>query len=231
MMLRRDIISDTLRRLCHAALHLLWPVNCPVCGKLGSVLCAECVPSLFGSVLSRCLICGGTFPCLRHQDAPRIRLASVYDGKTKEVIHAMKYGGCRAIGRRLGICMARLWKRPDADLLLLVPLHIGSKRGYNQSLEIALGLGDVWNIEAADIARWTRVVTPRARLGMSERVELRKDAFGVGPEVKGLRIAIVDDVCTTGATLSRLAAACKDAGAEVIGAYAVASPTYYHCHL
>lgn len=223
------MINHILRRFCSAALHLLWPVSCPVCGKLGSVLCEECVPSLFGPVLSRCIICGETFPCLRHPHAPRIRQASVYEGKMKEVIHAMKYGGCRAIGRRLGEGMARLWKRPDVDLLLPVPLHIGSRRGYNQSLEIAVGMGRVWGIEAADTARWARVVLPRAGLGMNERMELRKDALAVGEEIKGLRVAIVDDVCTTGATIARLAAVCGDAGAEVAGAYAAASPPY--CHL
>ena len=88
--------------LLSAFLHVLWPVSCPVCGRLGEALCAECADSLFLSPpLPRCLRCGGIFPCPRHPDAPRIRSASIYDEKIKSVILALKYGGLRAVGRPL----------------------------------------------------------------------------------------------------------------------------------
>jgi predicted amidophosphoribosyltransferase len=138
----------------------------------------------------------------------------------------MKYGGIRAIGPRLGRHMASLWERPDADILLPVPLHVGSSRGYNQAFEIARGLGRVWGIEAADAARWSRYVPHRAGLGMNERMALSSEDFKVPNELAGLRVAIVDDVCTTGATLSRLASACGSAGAIVIGAYVASAPLY-----
>ncbi len=213
-----------LRRLLALALHLIWPVSCPVCGRLGEVLCDECLPSLFRPPLSRCLLCGDLFPCHRHPGAPRIRPASVYSDKIKAVILAMKYGGFRALGPRLGQGMAALWQRPDADLLLPVPLHVGSERGYNQAFEIARGMGRVWGMEAADAARWTRCVPHRAGLSMAERLTLRPDDFTIPRELKGLRVALIDDVCTTGATLVRLASACEAAGVTVIGAYTAATP-------
>ena len=215
-----------LRRLLALLLHLIWPVSCPVCGRLGEVLCDECLPSLFQPALSRCLLCGGLFPCHRHPGAPRIRLASAYSETIKSVILAMKYGGFRALGPKLGEGMASLWPCPDADLLLPVPLHIESTRGYNQAFEIARGMGHAWGIEAADTARWSRYVPHRAGLGMKERLTLQADDFSISKELSGLRVALVDDVCTTGATLSRLAAACGAVGAVVVGAYAVASPSY-----
>ena len=138
----------------------------------------------------------------------------------------MKYGGFRAIAPRVGRCMASLWERPDADVLLPVPLHIGSKRGYNQAFEIARGLGREWGIEAVDVAHWARYVHHRAGLSVPERMTLHSEDFKVPSELAGLRVAIVDDVCTTGATVSRLAEACRAAGAIVIGAYVASTPPY-----
>ena len=211
-------------RLLAAFLHVLWPVSCPVCGRLGEVLCTECAASLFAPPLPRCLRCGGLFPCLRHSGASRIRSASVYseNEKLKSIILALKYDGLRAVGQRLGAAMAGLWERPDVDLLLPVPLHRGSRRGYNQALEIARGLGRVWGIETEDAVRWSRRIPRRAGLSQEERRTLQPDAFNVPKKLKGLRVALVDDVCTTGATLTRLAAACESAGVSVVGAYTAA---------
>ncbi|MCR4817941.1 MAG: hypothetical protein K5841_03160 [Fretibacterium sp.] len=213
-----------MHRFLNAFLHVLWPVSCPVCGRLGEVLCAECAASLFLSPpLSRCLCCGGLFPCGRHPGAPRIRSASPYNEKIKSVIFALKYGGLRAIGQHLGAAMASLWERPDTDLLLPVPLHRGSTRGYNQAFEIARGLGRVWDMKAADTIQWTRRLPRRTGLNREERQALRSDDFIIPKQLRGLRVVLVDDICTTGATLTRLAAACKEAGVSVTGAYTVAS--------
>lgn len=212
-----------MSRLLSAFLHVLWPVSCPVCGRLGEVLCAECAASLFAPPLPRCLRCGGLFPCPRHPNAPRIRSASPYNEKIKSVILPLKYGGLRAVGQPLGAAMTTLWERPDADLLLPVPLHCRSRRGYNQAFEIAQGLSQAWGIEAVDAVRWSRRLPHRAGLNREERQALRPDAFIVPKKLRGLRVVLVDDVCTTGATLTRLAAACESAGVSVVGAYTAAN--------
>ena len=213
----------SIQCLLSAFLHILWPVSCPVCGRLGEVLCAECAASLFAPPLPRCLRCGGLFPCPRHPNAPRIRSASPYNEKIKSVILPLKYGGLRAVGQPLGAAMATLWERPDADLLLPVPLHRRSRRGYNQAFEIAQGLSQAWGIEAVDAVRWSRRLPHRAGLNREERQALRPDAFIVPKKLRGLRVVLVDDVCTTGATLTRLAAACESAGVSVVGAYTTAN--------
>ena len=212
-----------MSRLLSAFLHVLWPVSCPVCGRLGEVLCAECAASLFAPPLPRCLRCGGLFPCPCHPNAPRIRSASPYNEKIKSVILPLKYGGLRAVGQPLGAAMATLWERPDADLLLPVPLHRRSRRGYNQAFEIAQGLSQAWGIEAVDAVRWSRRLPHRAGLNREERQALRPDAFIVPKKLRGLRVVLVDDVCTTGATLTRLAAACESVGVSVVGAYTTAN--------
>ena len=103
------------------------------------MLCSGCRDALFRPPLPRCLYCGAPSPCKRHVSAPLIRTAALYEGGVSRAILALKYGGFRALGRRLGEGMAALWESPAPDLLLPVPLHRGSRRGYNQAFEIAKG--------------------------------------------------------------------------------------------
>ena len=95
---------------------------------------------------------------------------------------------------------------------------------YNEDLTeaIALGLGRTWGIPVRSLARWSCDVPARTRLSRSERRELRVEDFVVAPDVRGLRVGLVDDVCTTGTTLSRLASACTAAGARVEAAFVLA---------
>ena len=211
-------LERPLREAAALLLHALWPVSCPLCGRLGQVLCPDCTSALFAPLLPRCLSCGAVSPCRTHPNAPMIRAAALYGGDISRVILQLKYAGCRALGARLGAGMAALWPPPAADFLVPVPLHIGSSRNYNQALEIARGLGRAWGVPVLDAARWTAVLPARTGLSRTERQSLRPDAFALSREVAGRRVVLVDDVCTTGTTLSCLAAACRSAGAVVQGA-------------
>ena len=203
-------------------LHTLWPVACPVCGRMGQVLCGECLSSLLTRQILRCLLCGGPAPCTDHPRSAPILPGAVYEGKVREIIHRLKYGRTRALGPILGRGLAGLHSRPFLDVLIPVPLHLQSSRGYNQAEGIALGLGRVWGIPVRSLARWSYDVPARTRLSRAERRELCVKDFVVAPDVRGLRVGLVDDVCTTGATLSRLASACTAAGARVEAAFVAA---------
>ncbi len=139
----------------------------------------------------------------------------------REVIHRLKYGRYSLLGRQLGCAAAGRFERPDVDVLIPVPLHVGSPRRYNQAEEIALGMGRAWGIKVLNAARWARRTKTRAGLSRKERGELSSDVFEVSEGSSGLRAAIVDDVCTTGITLSRLYESCENAGIHVVCAYAV----------
>jgi predicted amidophosphoribosyltransferase len=161
-----------------------------------------------------------------------------------ELILMLKYEKYEALGFRIGAALAGIFPRPDLDVLVPVPLHLNSKRHYNQAEALARGLGDAWGIEVADAARWTvdvpsRAVAraaarrrtfleqttdgpPRAAAYRRERPVLLKDAFALDG-VTGLRVGLVDDVCTAGMTLSRLGEAAEKNGAEVAGAFVAAS--------
>jgi len=119
--------------------------------------------------------------------------------------------------------------QPDAgqlpDALIPMPLHSARlrERGHNQSLELARALSrrlgiPVW-MEAAQRLRDT---PPQASLPWKARQKNLRGAFACAPHVAGKRIAIVDDVMTTGASLNELARALKRAGATEVEAWVVA---------
>jgi predicted amidophosphoribosyltransferase len=213
--------AETLLELC---MHMVWPVSCPVCGRVGVLLCEPCLRSLLKPQLPRCLLCGKPIPCGLHRESPKIRAASAYEGGMRELVLMLKQEGYEALGFRIGRACAEVFAavRPKADLLVPTPLHQKSKRRYNQALAVAKGLGGAWGIEALDAARWTADVATRRGLSAAEREALAPDVFRFEEGLAGLRAALVDDVCTTGSTLSRLAAAARRAGIEVTDAFVVA---------
>lgn len=211
--------GPSLMELCA---HMIWPVSCPVCGMVGRVLCDTCLRSLTKVTLPRCLWCGRPIPCRMHGGEAKIRAGFLYEGDMRGIILMLKHGGYETMGARIGRAMAEIFARPDVDILIPVPLHRRSRRRYNQAEAIAEGLGVVWNIEVRGAARWSREVATRTGMKKEERFALSRDAFECDAEIGGLRVALVDDVCTTGTTLARLGLACRVAGAEVAGAFVAA---------
>jgi ComF family protein len=110
-------------------------------------------------------------------------------------------------------------------LLLPVPLHPSrlSERGFNQSLEIAR-----WSARrlclplAPGLAVRVRATAPQAGLSSGDRRANLRDAFLAGTAVRGLNIGLVDDVVTTGSTVTALSAALLDAGAASVSVFCVA---------
>jgi predicted amidophosphoribosyltransferase len=165
-----------------------------------------------------------------------------------ELIVMLKYEKYEVLGFRIGAALAKIWPRPDADVLVPVPLHLSSRRRYNQAEALARGFGNTWGIDVMNAARWTvdvaslaatRAAARRQNLssGQSgvpsrftanrpEQPLLPKDVFPQDvfafDDIAGLRIGLVDDVCTSGKTLFRLAEAAGKSGAEVAGAFVAA---------
>jgi predicted amidophosphoribosyltransferase len=206
--------------------HMVWPASCPVCGAMGRLLCGECLRSLLKPQLPRCLACGKVIPCGPHTSAAKIHAASAYAGDMREIILMLKHWGCEAIGFQIGQACAEIFPRPASglpDVLVPVPLHEKSRRRYNQALAIAEGLGRAWGVEVRSAARWMSDVKTRAGMSAAERRSLSSDVFEFDGALAGLRVGLVDDVCTTGSTLSRLAAAAERAKIEVTGAFVAAA--------
>ena len=200
-------------RLCEILLHLFWPCNCPICGRPGKIICPDCLKSLFWEEI-----------LTKNFEGLTIHSAAFYHTDINRIISAFKYSGVRALCKPVGQAMAKFFPRPsNVDYLVPVPLHINSERSYNQAYEIAKGMSEIWRINIFNEAKWAYDMKSRAGLNAEERLKLKSDAFIVPRNIHGLRVAIIDDVCTTGATLSRFSQACKYSGANVICAYTLAT--------
>jgi predicted amidophosphoribosyltransferase len=130
----------------------------------------------------------------------------------------MKYAGGKVIASMMGELMAAALPRPEADFLVPVPLHDFSARGYNQAALIAEGASRVWKIPVENSLRWASDARSQAsKSGRGER-ELPDGAMKSSDKIRGRRVLLMDDVCTTGNTLLAAKRALLKAGAEVAGA-------------
>lgn len=199
-------------------LHVLWPVSCPVCGKLGEPVCGPCLDGLADMPRSVCMVCGAGGPCALHPDGPYCNGVSRYDAANRRVVHAMKYRCARRVAAMMGERIARSIAPPDADCLVPVPLHKGSERDYNQAGLIARGAGRVWNIPVSEALFWSGNVSRQAcKRGAEERI-LQNDAIIARRGLSACRVYLVDDVFTTGNTLRAAQAALEREGCAVTGA-------------
>jgi ComF family protein len=153
-----------------------------------------------------------------------------YDGALRDIIQALKYGGRRSVARPLARLMARHGSEVlrGADCLVPVPLHRSRQRvrGFNQAAEIARGIG-LPVVHALVRARPTASQTdlPAARRHANVRHAFRaaRRRFLRRPsDVHGRCVVLVDDVCTTGATLEACARALRAAGAREVRALTAA---------
>lgn len=231
-------VPTQLRRLAAALLALL-PERCAGCDVTGDAgLCAVCVAAL-PRVARPCALCGLATPvasCPRRSHAWTV--ASVvapfaYAPPLESFLHELKFRRARHLGRALGVLLAagvaeaRARTGDDARVDALVPVPLAPRRlrerGYNQAFEIARAVGATLGVPVR-----TRGVVRRAASrtqigrGAAERHAGVRGAFAVERSFAGLRVAIVDDVITTGATVNALARALEDAGAARVDAWAVA---------
>ena len=167
-------------------------------------------------------ICGA---CLAHP--PRydaVTAAYLYDFPIDALIQAYKYGGELRLARLFGEALAQ---RVCAPVDLLVPMPLSEERlrtrGYNQAMELARHVARARGIPVAARACRRVLDTPaQALLPWRERARNVRGAFVCDMNLTGLRVAVVDDVLTTGATLNELARNLKRAGATEVQGWVAA---------
>lgn len=202
----------------------LLPPRCALCGGPGQRPC-----------LDLCSGCEAALPVDPQMlvDGPhpigRCMAPFVYAFPVDQLIQLLKYRGQLAVGRVLGALLARsvdaLGLHHDVDRVVPVPLHPGrhADRGFNQSAEIARRVARVLGTRTCDGAvRRSRDTRPQVGLRPDERRQNIDGAFVASPGFRGLRVAVVDDVLTTGATVGALAAALRQAGAISVDVWCVA---------
>jgi ComF family protein len=206
---------------------------CPGCGEASHAgLCSVCRGAL-RRVADACERCGLSRPVAscprrgRTWHVERVIAPFVYAAPLDGYVHALKYRGARRLGRTLALAVVDQLRDPsrEVDALVPVPLHARRlrERGFNQATEIARTLGRVLErrVLLTGIRRRGAQVAQAGR-GAAERLENVATAFTVERDLAGARLAIVDDVVTTGATVNALAAALRRAGAARCEVWAVA---------
>ncbi len=219
-------------------LDLIFPRNCPQCGK-----------TLFDFETCLCTVCQGSLPVanfhLRPYDnelSSKIRGLTQVNrvmsfirfskkGKSQRLLHQLKYRNKPEIGEEMGrlygLTLQNHGYQTEWDIIIPVPLHPlkQKRRGYNQSEKFAKGLAKVLAIkteEYLDRKKFTETQTQKSRLQRLENVE---EVFELKPEksVEGLRVMLVDDVMTTGATLCACANVLLANGAKHVDLVTIAA--------
>jgi ComF family protein len=207
------------------ALDLLFPPRCLHCRQRGAFLCLPCIQTINRLPDPFCPACESLVevedPHCRCR-APRLRwviAVGAYEGALRGAIHSLKYQGQRAGAADLADLMAPQLGtvlRPH-DRIVPIPLHgrREAARGYNQSALLARALARRLGVEAPRETMIRVRDTPR-QVGLDREARKRnvKDAFSGDPDLcRDHRVILVDDVCTTGATLHAAAEAALAAGA------------------
>ena len=167
-------------------------------------------------------LCGA---CLDHPPRfDRVEAVFAYRFPVDALIHAYKYGGRLALARPLGEMLVERVAR-DVDVIVPMPLSRGrlAERGFNQALEVARVTTTLTGVRLLPGAcRKVADTRPQAALPWKERAKNVRRAFVCDANLDGMRVAVVDDVLTTGATLNELAGVLRKAGAASVTGWIVA---------
>jgi ComF family protein len=227
---------------CLAVLRRIAPPACLLCGEVAGDcgLCRGCREQLPALNPQHCPLCAAPTPgsqtcgrCLQHPPQfDRVVAALEYAHPADALVCSLKYQGSLGSARPLAYGLAdALEQEPYPDLVLPMPLAAErqAQRGFNQAAEIARHVCREFGIPTTISAvHRVRAGVPQALLPWKERARNVRGVFRCTSDLSGMRVAVVDDVLTTGATLDALAAELKRAGArDVVGwiaARAVAQP-------
>ena len=150
-----------------------------------------------------------------------------YDGVLRKLVHLLKFNGVRPLAAPLGRMMARALPRSERfDAVVPMPLHWRRQwsRGFNQSELLARRVAAHAGIPVVKALKRTRATPPQAGLTSAQRRDNVAGTFRVTSveKVRGRYLLLIDDVMTTGATLSACSAALKRAGAARVSVLTLA---------
>jgi ComF family protein len=209
-----DALQPNIHAACRACLNdLPWhpKTSCPQCGLSSS-----------GTGLNR-TVCGSCISAPPDFDATIS--VFLYDFPIDAMMQRYKYGNMLSLCSFFGQLLNEKVAPETVDLIIPMPMHPAriKERGFNQAHEIAKILCKNHK-EKLDYksAQRQKLTPPQASLPLKERVKNIKGAFSVTGNLAGKRIAIVDDVMTTGASLNELAKTLKKAGAGHVECWVIA---------
>ncbi len=240
-------VRPALNAVAARAVALVYPPVCIACGAATAAphgLCAQCWSTLAFIERPFCDRLGTPFAHDSGGDAllspaaiadppvfARARAVARHDGAARDLVHRLKYGDRPDLARAMAAMMARAGAEllADCDVIVPVPLHplpLWSRR-YNQAMARAAAIGGATGRPGVHDALKRRKRT-RRQIGLTraQRAENLQGAFHVPaegkPQVAGLRVLLVDDVLTTGATANAASRALLRGGARAVDVLAFA---------
>jgi ComF family protein len=221
-------------RIWSAVTRTVLAPECLLCGARAgeSMLCEPCANRL-PRLPPSCPLCAMPSPgasvcgaCLTRPPAFDATLAVwSYEFPVDRLVQSLKYLGNLPVARLFGDALARRVGERISQVDLFVPMPLARERlrarGFNQAVEIARSLPRRAGIAHADIER-VRDTASQTDLPYVDRARNVRGAFACGRALDGLRVAVIDDVMTTGATLAELAGTLKKAGAARVENWVIA---------
>lgn len=205
-------------RILSSILDFIFPRQCHVCGESlprnVDYICASCLSHMPRTLYHRV----ADNPMERRfmgQFPFRAATGHFFYSKDSEIaviIHDLKYRKFRGLARHMGRIVAQelitTGFLSDIDIILPAPMHFMKKarRGYNQTEEISVGISDVTGIRIAYNLKAVKSHRSQTSMTLEQRLLNVEGVFKVinPEELDGKKILIVDDVCTTGSTLSAI---------------------------
>lgn len=239
-------LAGSLRAWATAGVDLIFPPACASCGAAGYRICPRCAQLVMPTPVTLCQRCGrvreaAVDHCSACADAAvfplrRVRAAALHLSPLRDWIHLLKYEGRRDLAPLLARYMVAAFDRPDwaeiaphVDAIAPVPLHAERlrERGYNQAELLATGICRQRHLALrVDLLRREKLTRSQVGLNAVERKANVEDAFIASPACQGVRLLLIDDVYTTGATLCACASAALAAGAVEVYALTLAQPAH-----
>ena len=231
-----------IRQSINGLKHFIFPRLCPGCQR-----------SLFRYEKVLCNICWSNLPIIEQTSnqnallldrlAGRVELKQAFSmlrfyqgGISQKLLHGIKYHGKGKLAEELGMKFGELIREhltfDDATILVPVPIHPLKlqQRGYNQSEKISEGISKALNITLAPHAmERTQFHISQTKKGKEARwEEIKNDFMAKSEEVKHRDIILVDDVCTSGATIEACANALNLKGVKSISLLTIAIAGDYY---
>ena len=208
---------------------VLLPPHCPGCGVEGAAPCARCRVQI-GRRLGEPASVPLGLPAAMPAGLVQLEWCSAFTGPARASIHALKYDGERRLASALGELMARRWQAVaiGGNVLVPVPVHAARRRerGFDQAELLARVVGEALNLPVVPAVRRASRTVAQHGLGRSARAGNVGRAFAAAerhlPAVRGRWVVLIDDVVTTGATLSACAAVLHEAGVTTVSGLTLA---------
>lgn len=206
--------KSLFKKLTSLAIDLLFPPRCVGCGQIDTFWCSKCQQEITGMSIEEHI-------------EPRAPLQGIaasawHIGKIREAVQALKYENTPALAKPLGEKLAHCLRQQDwtIDTIVPVPLHTKrlAERGYNQAQLLAEQVAAITGTRCeANALQRVRETQSQVTISGAERLKNIQDAFAANSQlVNGQSILVIDDVYTTGSTMSACGEALISAGASLV---------------